>query len=155
MNAKPSINVTPLIDVLLVLLIIFMVITPMKPTDFKAQLPQEPTIDKDVGNNILTLVVAINSDSTLKLNTENKLGTVENPEDLTERLKEVFKDRLENRTYVENLAARNDLSEFEKVQKTVFIKAPRSANYGNVVKVIDAVKLSGASPISLQIDDLQ
>ena len=154
MNAKPSINVTPLIDVLLVLLIIFMVITPLKPTDFKAQLPQEPTTES-IPNNILMLVVAINSDSTLRLNTENKLGTVENPEGLTERLEEVFEDRLENRTYAENLAGRNDLSEFEKVQKTVFIKAPRSANYGNVVKVIDAVKLSGASPISLQIDDLQ
>ena len=40
MNAKPSINVTPLIDVLLVLLIIFMVITPLKPTDFKAKIPR-------------------------------------------------------------------------------------------------------------------
>lgn len=155
MNAKPSINVTPLIDVLLVLLIIFMVITPLKPTNFKAQIPQEPKNPTDVETNILSLVVGINSDSTLRLNTENELGTVENPEELTARLREIFKDRLENRAYDEKLAMRNDLSEFEKVQKTVFIKAPRSANYGNVVKIIDAVKLSGAKPISLQIDDLQ
>ena len=155
MNTKPSINVTPLIDVLLVLLIIFMVITPLKPTDFKTQIPQEPTDSLDVKSNIYTLVVALDSDSTLKLNTENKLGTVEKPEDLTARLNEIFKDRLKNGAFAENLAARNDLSPFEKVQKTVFIKAPRSANYGNVVKIIDAVKLSGASPISLQIDDLQ
>ena len=40
-STKPSINVTPLIDVLLVLLIIFMVISPIKPTDFKAKIPQE------------------------------------------------------------------------------------------------------------------
>ena len=41
-GAKPSINVTPLIDVLLVLLIIFMVITPMKPSRFEAKVPAEP-----------------------------------------------------------------------------------------------------------------
>ena len=40
-NSKPHINVTPLIDVLLVLLIIFMVVSPLKPTDFKAKIPQE------------------------------------------------------------------------------------------------------------------
>ena len=37
---KPQINVTPLIDVLLVLLIIFMVVTPMKPSAFDAKIPQ-------------------------------------------------------------------------------------------------------------------
>ncbi len=155
MNAKPSINVTPLIDVLLVLLIIFMVITPMKSTDFKTQIPQEPSDNMPADSNILTLVVAVNSDSTLRLNTENELGTVENAEELTARLREIFKERLENRAYAERFAERNDLSDFEKIEKTVFIKAPRSANYGNVVKVVDAVKLSGANPISLQIDDLQ
>ncbi|MBA2737206.1 MAG: hypothetical protein H0U50_10535, partial [Pyrinomonadaceae bacterium] len=41
-----------------------------------------------------------------------------------------------------------------KVEKTVFIKAPRGTDYGSVAKVIDAVKLSGANPISLQIDGL-
>ncbi|MEP7038916.1 MAG: biopolymer transporter ExbD, partial [Acidobacteriota bacterium] len=40
-STKPNINVTPLIDVLLVLLIIFMVISPIKPTDFKTKIPQE------------------------------------------------------------------------------------------------------------------
>jgi len=36
----------------------------------------------------------------------------------------------------------------------VFVKAPRNVAYGNVVKVIDAVKLAGAEPLSLQIDRL-
>ena len=39
---RPNINVTPLIDVLLVLLIIFMVVTPFKPSSFKARIPAEP-----------------------------------------------------------------------------------------------------------------
>ncbi|MEQ1646799.1 MAG: biopolymer transporter ExbD, partial [Pyrinomonadaceae bacterium] len=38
---KPTINVTPLIDVLLVLLIIFMVVTPLKPSAFKTRVPAE------------------------------------------------------------------------------------------------------------------
>ncbi len=46
------------------------------------------------------------------------------------------------------------MNEEQKIQKTVFIKAPRAMDYGTVVKLIDAVKISGASPISLQIDDL-
>jgi biopolymer transport protein ExbD len=40
------------------------------------------------------------------------------------------------------------------VEKTVFIKSPRSVKYGEVVRIIDAVKQAGAQPIGLQIDDL-
>lgn len=40
------------------------------------------------------------------------------------------------------------------IPKTVFIKAPHGINYNSVAKVVDAVKASGANPISLQIDDL-
>ncbi len=155
MNAKPQINVTPLIDVLLVLLIILMVITPLKPTDFKAKIPSEPQNVQDVKANIDTLVVSLNRDSTLKLNTENELGTVQETELLINRLKEIFKQRTENGVYSQNLLARTDLTNEEKIEKTVFIKAPRSVDYGSVAKVIDAVKLSGAEPISLQIDDLE
>jgi biopolymer transport protein TolR len=60
-GATPQINVTPLIDVLLVLLIIFMVITPLKPSRFEAKVPAEPKPDDVQANvkpNPLTLVVA-------------------------------------------------------------------------------------------------
>lgn len=154
MDNKPNINVTPLIDVLLVLLIIFMVVSPIKPTDFKAKIPGEPK--EIVGANPPpdTLVVAINADSTLRLNTDNDVGSVQNSEKLTARLVEIFRQRKENHVYAEDKATRNDLPEDEKIQKTIFIKAPRSLDYGSVVKVVDAVKIAGASPISLQIDDL-
>ena len=57
--ASPRINVTPLIDVLLVLLIIFMVITPVKPSRFEAKVPAEPKDEQqlDVKPNPLTLVI--------------------------------------------------------------------------------------------------
>ncbi|CAN5457209.1 TonB system transport protein ExbD [soil metagenome] len=152
-STKPNINITPLIDILLVLLIIFMVISPIKPTDFKMKIPQESKQDGDT--NLKTLIVALNSDSSLKLNTENDLGVVEEPEKLILRLAQIFKERTKNRVYSENAELNNDLTEDEKIEKTVFIKAPRTIDYGSVAKVIDAVKLSGANPISLQIDDLK
>ncbi len=151
-SPKPDINVTPLIDVLLVLLIIFMVISPAKPTDFKAKIPQSPKAGG--APNPLTLVVGINSDSTLNLNKDEKIGTIDEPEKLIETLAENFRKRAANHVYSQNAEFRSDLNEDEKIEKTVFIKAPRSLDYGKVVKVIDAVKIAGANPISLQIDDL-
>lgn len=154
MNNKPNINVTPLIDVLLVLLIIFMVISPLKPTDFKARIPQKPKELTDVSPNILHLVVSVNPDNSLSLNNEKNLGNVENQEKLLEKLKSVFRERSENGVYSQNLVKQTNLSEDEKIEKTVFIKASKGTSYGNVAKVIDTVKLSGANPISLQIDRL-
>lgn len=147
-GATPSINVTPLIDVLLVLLIIFMVITPLKPSRFEAKVPAEPKPEeKDaiVKPNPLTLVIAINNtDKSVTLNNE-KFGDVTNTEDLTNKLNQVFTERTNNGTFREGT---------NEVEKTVFVKAPRSAKYGEVVKVIDAAKIAGAQPIGLQIDDL-
>lgn len=96
----------------------------------------------------------MNSDSTLKLNKETNLGSVQEPEKLIAALAEIFRARAENRVYAENSATDAALSEAEKIERTVFIKAPRAADYGSVAKVIDAVKTAGANPISLQIDDL-
>lgn len=147
-GATPSINVTPLIDVLLVLLIIFMVITPLKPSRFEAKVPAEPkpedqTVAKPNPN---TLVVAINrSDMKLTLNNE-PFGDVSNTEPLTQRLSQIFKEREANGVFRDGT---------NEVEKTLFIKSPRSIKYGDVVKVIDAVKIAGAQPIGLQIDDLQ
>ena len=94
-GATPDINVTPLIDVLLVLLIIFMVIAPLKPHQFEAKVPAEPqdNIPEDVKPNPLTLVVSINqSDGGIRLNNE-AFGNVSDPQPLTDRLTEEFKRR--------------------------------------------------------------
>jgi biopolymer transport protein ExbD len=153
-RAVPYINVTPLIDVLLVLLIIFMVITPLKPTRFKALVPTEPPqTNEPVKPNPLTLVVTIEKDLSLKLNLDNA-GSVNDPAPLSQRLTQVFRERRENRAYAPGMESRQDLSEEERIAKAVFVKAPRSMGYGDVVKVIDAIKGAGGNPIGLQIDDL-
>lgn len=146
--SRPQINVTPLIDVLLVLLIIFMVVTPMKPSAFQAKIPAEPTDDPRVKPPPLALVVAINADSSLRLNKDNNRGTVGDPQDLIAELRAIFDLRSQN------MALAEPDGSAPHIEKTVFIKVPRGLDYGSVAKVVDAVKSSGASPISLQIDDL-
>lgn len=152
-ESRPNINVTPLIDILLVLLIIFMAVSPLKPARFETKVPAERK-DQIVSPNPYTLVVTVSSNGSLSLNHENELGTVSEPQKLIARLSEVFQSRLENRIYADDLAANDKLSEAEKIQKTVYIKAPRSLPYIEVAKVVDFVKQSGANPIGLQIDDL-
>lgn len=87
--SKPVINVTPLIDVLLVLLIIFMIVTLMKPSSFKTKIPQKPDDNDNTIVNPDTLIVTISSDSSLRSNLEQNLGTVEDPTKTIERLTEV------------------------------------------------------------------
>ena len=70
-RAVPYINVTPLIDVLLVLLIIFMVVTPLKPSRFKADMPTQKDPNEDLiwlTPDPLTLVISISTHLQLKLN---------------------------------------------------------------------------------------
>jgi len=136
MNA-PNINVTPLIDVLLVLLIIFMVVTPVKPSRFEARVPSERR-DERVVPNPYTIVVSVTPNREIRINQEPTAGTVDDPSEAIDRLKEVFAQREAN--FV--------------TERTVFIKAPLKLDYGSVARVVDVVKLAGARPVSLQIDRL-
>jgi biopolymer transport protein ExbD len=154
-GTKPIINVTPLIDVLLVLLIIFMVAAPLKPHRFMTKLPAPPDNSPDVRPNINTLVVSIQPDRTLMLNSLSDMGTIDDMTPLSSKLREVFQERLENRAYRADMISRIDLSERERIEKTVFIKAPRNFPYGEVTRVIDGLKATGANPIGLQLDNLK
>jgi biopolymer transport protein ExbD len=146
-SAKPSINVTPLIDVLLVLIIIFMVITPLKPSRFEAKVPAEPKNEPQaaVKPNPLTLVIGVSKETKAVTLNNEPFGDVTDTDKLNTRLREIFKDRENNGVFREGT---------NEVEKTVFIKSPKSIRYGDVVRVIDAAKAAGASPVGLQIDDL-
>lgn len=143
----PYINITPLIDILLVLLIIFMVISPLKPARFHTKLPAEPN-DKGA-THPHSLIVSVDEKLQLRLNTSETLGTIGDMSKLNSLLAQTFKDRALN-----GVIRKNANGEIE-TEKTVFIKAPRSVKYGEIAKVVDGVKGTGAHPIGLQIDDLK
>jgi biopolymer transport protein TolR len=134
---QPAINVTPLIDVLLVLLIIFMVITPIKPSSFDARVPSEPT-NAPVEPNPNTIVLSYDPSGIVHINHEEATYSIDDPTPIANRFKAIFKEREEN----------------ANLERTVFIKAPTGLDYGTVVRMIDVVKAGGADPISLQIDGL-
>ena len=153
-RSKPNINVTPLIDVLLVMLIIFMVAAPLKPQRFLAKVPAKPDRDLPLIAHIDTLVVTINPDLSLKLNSLTDMGSVNDTSKISATLSDLFQERLQNHVYRDELRDRADLPDSVRIEKTVFIKAPRSIPYADVVRVLDGLKGAGASPIGLQIDDL-
>jgi len=152
--AKPNINVTPLIDVLLVVLIIFMVVSPLKPARFQIKVPSQPDKRHDVNPPPLGLMVTIKYDRTLMLNATGDVGSVDDTSKLSAMLVDVFQRRLQNHAYSDQFRDRVDLPEEMRIEKTVFIRAPRSLPYADVVRVLDGIKGAGASPVGLQIDDL-
>src|SRR6266581_2847301 len=104
-QAQPYINVTPLIDVLLVLLIIFMVVTPLKPSRFKADIPTQRDPNEDLSKlkpNPLTLVVSISPDLQLKLNQDN-IGSVNDTTQLSQKLTQVVQGLKSQRAYKDGM----------------------------------------------------
>ncbi len=123
-KVNSNINVTPMVDVMLVLLIIFMVITPMLQKGVSVDLARTnnpvamPDADKEDA-----LLVAINRDGKVFFGSDQIV-----PDQLTNKMKE----RLANRT-----------------DKRVFIKADARARYGNVVEVVDNVRSAGVDQLGL------
>jgi len=95
-----------------------------------------------------------NSDLSLKLNGLTEMGSVNDTAKLSMTLSNLFQQRKQNHDYKYELRDRADLPDDVRIEKTVFIKAPRALPYADVVLVLDSIKGAGASPIGLQIDDL-
>jgi len=121
---KCDINMTPMIDVLLVLLIIFMIITPMTPHGLEALVPQPPPpgAQASAADN-RTVVVIIEKDKSMMINTEPT-----DEQRLGKRLEDIFKTRAE---------------------RVVFIKGHPDLEYQNVARVIDIAKGAGVDKVGL------
>jgi len=109
---KSDINMTPMIDILLVLIIIFMVITPLTPKGLEALIPQPPPPNAPPPDVDRTVVIILNKDRSMMLNTEPV-----SEDRLADRLLEVFKTRNERVCFVK---ADPDL-EFQYVAKAIDI----------------------------------
>src|SRR2546423_6193884 len=155
-RVRPGISVTPLIDILLVLLIIFMVITPLRPARFKTLIPQPP---EDTREKVSprTLIVSVGQDLSMKLirgQTVVAEGSVSDAGAVAERIAREWRERKDAGDWKTGFEGRADLAPDERIERTVFVRAPRSARYGEVAKVIDAIKGAGAQPVGLQTDEL-
>lgn len=88
------------------------------------------------------------------LNGLSDMGSVSDTTKLSETLANLFQLRRKNHVYRDEMIGRVDVPEDLRIETTVFIKAPRSIGYGEVARVIDGIKGAGATPLGLQIDNL-
>jgi biopolymer transport protein ExbD len=128
-DAMADINITPYIDILLVLLIIFMVITPIRQMDLDVKVPQPAPDNVEQVSDPNVIVVSISETAQIAINQDptdiNALGPM---------LQEIY-------------AAR--------ANKNMFVSASPRLPYGDVVKVIDIAKGAGVGDIGLLTEEIQ
>ena len=121
-----EINVTPLVDVVLVLLIIFMVVTPLLEKDIQISLPTTEKMEEVRDLPPDQLIVKIAPDGKLEIN-----GNAVEPDAYVATLR----DRLNSRA-----------------DKTVFVLADDQANYARLVLALDGAKAAGATTLGMATD---
>jgi biopolymer transport protein ExbD/biopolymer transport protein TolR len=129
-GAVSDINVTPLVDVMLVLLIIFMVITPM--------LQKGVSVDLARVNNPRLMNAADKEDATVLAITRDGKIYLGADGIAMDKITGKVKDRVS-----------------DKLDKTVYVKSDARAKYGDVVSVVDAVRAAGVDSIGLLAEKVQ
>jgi biopolymer transport protein ExbD len=127
-GAVASMNVVPLIDILLVLLIIFMVITPLKPKGLEAVVPQ-PSHDVDPRTDVKIVVVQVLDNNRLKIN-----GDTATWDNLGQQLDNIFKLRAE---------------------KVAFVEGEDGVVFAAVARAIDVMRSSGVEKVGLMTAKLE
>jgi biopolymer transport protein ExbD len=123
-GAMAEMNVVPLIDILLVLLIIFMVITPLTPKGLDTLVPQpNPNKNENQEMNDKTVVVQVEQHGKLKINNEDTTW-----DGLGPRMEQIFKDRAE---------------------KVAFVKGDNDVLFMDVARAIDIMRGSGIDKVGL------
>ena len=133
-HAQPAaiadINVTPMVDVMLVMLIIFMVITPMLSKGVSVDLVKTKNpISMQAADKSDAITCSVTRDGRTYLNT-----TQMKPEDMPPKVKDMLSNRLD---------------------KTVFVKADSRARYEKVVDVVDNLRAAGVDQLGLITEQLQ
>jgi biopolymer transport protein ExbD/biopolymer transport protein TolR len=129
-GAVSDINVTPLVDVMLVLLIVFMVITPM--------LQKGVSVDLARVSNPRTMQAAEKEDATTVAITRDGTFYLNSDKINVDKITAAVKDRVQ-----------------DKLDKTVYVKSDARAKYGDVVAVVDAVRAAGVDAIGLLTEKVQ